>query len=88
MVCLRNTSVDALHKGDTEHNDTTTTTTTTTNNNNNNYYYYYYYYFNGNTGLLLAQNSADHPEISTAGGPPYIQLPGHQLHCASCASEQ
>jgi hypothetical protein len=33
MVCLRNISVDTLHKGDTT---TTTTTTTTTNNNNNN----------------------------------------------------
>ena len=36
MVCLRNISVDTLHKGETEDDDTTTTTTTTTNNNNNN----------------------------------------------------
>jgi hypothetical protein len=33
MVCLRNISVDTLHKGDIEDN----------NNNNNNYYNYYYY---------------------------------------------
>jgi len=36
MVCLRNISVDTLHKGETEDDDTTTTTTTTTTNNNNN----------------------------------------------------
>jgi hypothetical protein len=38
MFCLRNISVDTLHKGDTEDDDdntTTTTTTTTTTNNNN-----------------------------------------------------
>jgi hypothetical protein len=31
MVCLRNISVDTLHKGDSEDDD-------------DNYYYYYYYY--------------------------------------------
>jgi len=39
MVCLRNISVDTLHKGDTEDNDDDD------DNNNNNYYYYYYYYY-------------------------------------------
>jgi hypothetical protein len=38
MVCLRNISVDTLHKGDTDDDDEDN------NNNNNNYYYYYYYY--------------------------------------------
>jgi hypothetical protein len=33
MVCLRNISVDTLHKGDTDDDDDNTTTT---NNNNNN----------------------------------------------------
>ena len=33
-VCLRNMSVDTVHKGDTENNNNN-------NNNNNNYYYYY-----------------------------------------------
>jgi hypothetical protein len=36
MVCLRNISVDTLHKGDTEDDDDDDD-----NNNNNNYYYYY-----------------------------------------------
>ena len=36
IVCLRNISINTLHKGDDDDN----------NNNNNNYYYYYYYYYN------------------------------------------
>jgi hypothetical protein len=36
MVCLRNISVDTLHKGDTDDDDDDD------DNNNNNYYYYYH----------------------------------------------
>jgi cadmium resistance protein CadD (predicted permease) len=39
MVCLRNISVDSLHKGDTEDNDDDNDDDDNNNNNNNNVYF-------------------------------------------------
>jgi hypothetical protein len=43
IVCLRNISIDSLHKGDTEEDDDDDYDDND-NDNNNNYYYYYFIY--------------------------------------------
>jgi hypothetical protein len=51
MVCLRNVSVDTLHKGDTEDNDDDDDNNNNNNNNNN----------NGNNGNFVPETEVQTP---------------------------
>jgi hypothetical protein len=67
MVCLRNISVDTLHKGDTEDNDNNNDDDDDDDNDNDNYDNNYYYYNNCKRNLVFKTSGSSGPVIGQSG---------------------